>query len=214
VKQYKLQQIDEALISQHSCLNNKDEYYFLGEYAGCKGFLHSEMNVLIQNFKKPMDRKNKDEWWYKENAITQIAKLITNAKNWNNIDQYTWVPIPSSKTKSDPMYDDRLIQVLNRINVISGSGSLDIRDIVVPSNSWESAHVNKNPRPSVEDHLSNWKINENLLLPNPNPNTIIIFDDVITMGASFKAAQTLLNIKFPGIPIIGLFVARAIFMPT
>ena len=112
---------------------------FLGEYAGRKGYLYSEMNQLIQNFKKPVDRKNNpDEWWYKEHAISEIAKLIVKTSGWNEIQQCTWIPIPSSKTKSHPLYDDRLIQVLKKMN--DSSGRLDFREMLVSLNNWEAAH--------------------------------------------------------------------------
>ncbi len=169
------------------------------------------MNQLIYNFKKPKSRENNsDEWWYKENAILNIAKLIVAINIWGDIKKYTWVPIPSSKIKTDTKYDDRLVQVLNKINYISGP--LDIRDMLVSLKSWDAAHENKGTRPSIGDHISNIFIDERFLLPQPK--AIVIFDDVITRGASFKSAKMLLIEKFPSIPIYGLFIARAIRIPT
>ena len=33
-------------------------------------------------------------------------------------------------------------------------------------------------------------------------------DDIITSGAHFKAAQTIIQKELPGAPVIGLFIAR------
>jgi predicted amidophosphoribosyltransferase len=49
-------------------------------------------------------------------------------------------------------------------------------------------------------------------LKNPPPQAIAIFDDVITTGASFKAAQEILQKEFPKIPIIGIFIARNVIL--
>jgi len=38
-----------------------------------------------------------------------------------------------------------------------------------------------------------------------------ILDDVLTAGTHFRAMQTVLSDRFPGVPIIGLFVARRVF---
>jgi 8-oxo-dGTP pyrophosphatase MutT (NUDIX family) len=43
---------------------------------------------------------------------------------------------------------------------------------------------------------------------NPTPCAIILFDDIITSGAHFKAVQEIIHKAFPNAPIIGLFVAR------
>jgi predicted amidophosphoribosyltransferase len=48
----------------------------------------------------------------------------------------------------------------------------------------------------------------------PAPRKIILFDDVLTTGASFKAAQTLLRENFPNAPIAGIFIARNIKLPA
>lgn len=206
MRKYKLQQIDESLISNYPNLTTKDTCFFFGEYAGRQGFEHSEMNDLIQNFKKPLNRKDKPEWKWKEWAISEITKLIVNSNLWNEIKEYTWVPIPPSKIKSDPMYDDRLVKVLFNIN--KQGFQLDTREMLVALQNWNSAHESNGPRPGVSDHVQNLKVDDNLL--KPSPNTIILFDDVITTGSNFKAAKYLLNKKFPNINIIGLFIARSI----
>jgi hypothetical protein len=40
--------------------------------------------------------------------------------------------------------------------------------------------------------------------------TIALVDDVLNSGKHFKVAQELLSQRFPGTPVIGIFVARCI----
>jgi len=44
----------------------------------------------------------------------------------------------------------------------------------------------------------------------PTPAVIGLFDDVLTTGAHFKAAQSILQKTFPDVRVIGLFIARRV----
>ena len=44
----------------------------------------------------------------------------------------------------------------------------------------------------------------------PPMNLIAIVDDVLTTGAHFQAAKTLLSERFPSTRIVGLFIARRV----
>jgi predicted amidophosphoribosyltransferase len=44
----------------------------------------------------------------------------------------------------------------------------------------------------------------------PAPQVIGLIDDVLTTGAHFKAAQVILNEALPGVPIVGIFLARRV----
>ena len=48
------------------------------------------------------------------------------------------------------------------------------------------------------------------LAHSPPGDVICIVDDVLTTGAHFVAAQSLLKRQFPKTPVIGVFVARRI----
>ncbi len=205
MKNVKLQKIDESLISEHSCLKPEDPCFFLGEYASRQGYQHSPMNQLIFNLKKSVDKIGQPDWRYKESAISEIVRLFTSTPSWQQLKLYTWIPVPPSAIKNEPEYDDRLLKILAKMNA-SNNNSLDIREILVQKNSRGPNHLTGNRR-TIKDHLSNWIIDENLI--QPAPKKILVFDDVITSGASFKAAQALLSEKFGSIPIIGLFIARA-----
>ncbi len=44
----------------------------------------------------------------------------------------------------------------------------------------------------------------------PTPTALVVVDDVLTTGAHFKAAQSVLAERFPGVSVFGLFVARRV----
>lgn len=202
---YKIQRIDQSIINEYEYLDEDDNCYFFGEYAGQQGYDHSEMNQLIFNFKKPMKKKGLPDWQYKLAATKDIPELIYNSSAWEKLKGYLWVPMPPSKIKEDPDYDDRLVRVLHKLNQKDSNFNfieiLDIRKNRLP------AHLSKQqPRPTKQDHLVNITVNRNLR--HNSPIAIILFDDVIRSGASFKAAKEILQKHFLNVPIFGLFVAR------
>jgi adenine/guanine phosphoribosyltransferase-like PRPP-binding protein len=80
--------------------------------------------------------------------------------------------------------------------------------LVVQTTSTDAAHES-NDRPSVEELLEIYEIAEDLT--QPAPRRIAIVDDVLTAGTHYRAMHTILSQRFPGIPIVGMFVARRIF---
>jgi predicted amidophosphoribosyltransferase len=187
VEQIKLQKIDEGFLSEHSCLVPVDCCYFIGEYASKQGF------------------GNLPEWPYKGEAILKIASWLMSTTVWQNLKSATWVPIPPSKIKSDPQYDNRLWQVLLKMK--EKESSLDIRELLLAQSSRKAAHNPGEIRPNINNHLNNFILDSSQ--KDPQPRGIILFDDIITSGASFKAAQRMIQQEFQNIKIIGLFVARA-----
>jgi predicted amidophosphoribosyltransferase len=116
----------------------------------------------------------------------------------------TLVPMPPSKVKSDPMYDDRLMQMLQ----VLGTGlQLDIREMITQRESIDAAHSTE-VRPRVDELCDNYLIDESLV--DPPPRVIGLIDDILTTGSHFKAAQLLLRSRFPAIKIYGIFVARRV----
>lgn len=201
----KLQKIDELLLREHSCLTSEDYCYFLGEYAGGQGYQHSDTNQLIHNLKKPSNKKNQKEWAYKEKAIITVAELLMSTTAWPKLKKYTWVPIPPSSTKTHSEYDDRLVKVLNKMREFENN--LDLRELLTSIDDRQPAHL-ATKRFAIEEHYNNLKVD--LSLREPPPNAIVIFDDVILSGAGYKAAKLHLSKIFPNIPIIGIFIARAV----
>lgn len=192
--------IDALTLPDHHHLDAKDICYYTGEYTAGEGHVYSETNQLIHNFKKTMDKRLTVQWQYKERAILQAANIFRAAIKEEA--RITFVPVPPSKAKTDPLYDDRMLQLLE--NTCRGRHK-DIRELVVQLQSVEAAHL-ADRRPTPDELVANYRLDESLA--EPLPQVIFIVDDVLTTGCHFKAVQRLLTQRFPMARIAGLFLAR------
>jgi predicted amidophosphoribosyltransferase len=193
--------IDKIMLSDHYYLDDQDDCYFWGEYTARQGYSYSSMNQLIYNLKKTLDKRDCDEWRYKEYAIIQTALFFSGAIKSDS--KITFVPIPPSKSKDDPLYDDRILRILNTINW----AEKDVRELILQKQSYNASHLT-DVRLSPKDLANNYVIDERFV--NPAPKTIVIFDDVLTTGSHFKAMKQVLSERFKSVKIIGLFVARRV----
>ena len=200
----RLTKIDDLARPDHSYLTPADECYFLGEYTARKGYAFSATNQLILNFKKSMDKRATVQWRYKERAIEEAAAAFRAALNSEWLDGATLVPIPPSKSKSDALYDDRLVRMVRGIRA---RPALDVRELVLQRTSTVAVHDQEN-RPTPEQIATNYSIDQ--AIRDPVPQMIGLFDDVLTTGAHFRATSTALQQSFPGVPIVGLFIARRV----
>ena len=194
--------IDELTRPDHYYLEETDECAFIGEYTARAGYQHSQTNQLILNLKKGVERRGRLEWRYKEEAIAQAGRTFEGVLTEQALNDCTFVPIPPSKARSDPAYDDRMSEV---IQAIRPSRPVDMRELVVQTTSAEAAH-DSTVRPDPHEIASRCRIDETLT--DPRPAAVVVVDDVLTTGAHFKAAQWLLQSRFPGVSVFGLFVAR------
>lgn len=200
----RLTRIDPVTLPDHSHLVATDEAYYLGEYTARQGYSFSVTNNLVLNFKKSVTLRDSPQWKWKGRAISEAATAFGAALNQEWLNGATLVPIPPSKAENDPLHDDRVIQMLRAIRP---NGPLDIRELIVQTRSTAAAHELQN-RPGPNDILGHYQFDPALQLPTPH--TIGIFDDVLTTGAHFKAAQMLLRNQFPQARIVGLFIARRV----
>lgn len=198
----RLTKIDDLTRRDHSYLEEEDECYFVGEYTARRGYNYSATNGLIINIKKRMDRRGKPEWQYKEQAIQDAAQAFRNAIGVDSLARWTLVPIPPSKAKGHHLYDDRLTRVLH---AIAPNRSLDIREMLIQTHSTEPAHLQTKRRdPKSIEKI--YRLDQELLIPIPE--RVIIVDDILTTGAHYRAAKSLISRQFPGVKIVGLFIAR------
>lgn len=192
--------IDALTLPDHYYLDAQDTCYYAGEYTAGEGHAYSETNQLIHNFKKTMDKRGTAQWQYKERAILQAANIFRAAIKEEA--RITFVPVPPSKAKTDPLYDDRMLRMLQA--ACAGRHS-DIRELVVQLQSAQAVHLAEQ-RPTPDELVANYRIDERLV--EPEPQVIFIVDDVLTTGCHFKAVQRLLVQRFPQARIAGLFLAR------
>ncbi len=200
----RLTKIDDLTRPDHYYLAAEDECYFIGEYTARKGFAFSATNSLILNLKKGMDRRGKSEWPHKARAIKAAAAAFRASLSDEARTTLTFVPVPPSKAKDDPLYDDRLTQALH---AIWPGKAVDVRELVVQPQSTPAAH-DQDDRPTPAELEARYAIDQNLVAPAPQ--TIAVIDDVMTTGAHFIAVRNALRRKFPTTKIVGLFIARRV----
>ena len=182
-----------SLTADHDC-------YFFGEYTARAGYSHSSTNQIITNIKKKPSLQGTAQWQYKIRDMQQVASAIRGAINPQSLGIVTLVPIPPSKLRTDPEHDPRMTGIARMV-----SPQADVRELIEPIAARQPQHESEQ-RLQPEELLATLQINE--LLCAQAPQTIILIDDVITTGCSFVACSTLLNQRFPGVPISGIFAAR------
>jgi predicted amidophosphoribosyltransferase len=192
--------IDALTLPDHHYLDAQDICYYAGEYTAGEGHAYSETNQLILNFKKSVDKRRTAQWQYKERAILQAAAIFRAAIKGDA--EITFVPIPPSKAKSDPLYDDRMLQLLQ---AVCRGRHTDIRELIIQRQSAAAAHLS-DTRPTPDELVANYQLDESLA--EPAPQTIFVVDDVLTTGCHFKAVKQVLARRFPEARIVGLFLAR------
>lgn len=207
--QPRFRRIDSTNIGDHYHLTPDDVCYFLFEYTAQKKYDYSATNNLISNLKKKPGSSSFAELRYKAAAIQQCAGYISAAVNRDNLPGWTIVPIPPSKQKSGPAYDDRLLRVCK---LIGAPAPLDIRELVIQAQSTVAAHeAAPGQRPTVEALVAIYSIDESIALPPPK--SILLVDDVLTAGTHYRAMHTVLSRRFPDVPIHAMFIARRVFPP-
>jgi predicted amidophosphoribosyltransferase len=181
-------------LADHCALSPDDNCYFLLEYH--------EGSALINNLKKKMDRRQKREWPYKEWTIQQIAaQLAAELPGIINFTTTTFLPIPPSKTRNNPLYDDRLLQILR----LACPTDADIREPIICREDHAAAHESEHERPTIDELIDNytWVGTAQPLRPN-----IVLFDDVITNGTHFTACKRFLLQHHPAARTTGIFISR------
>lgn len=154
------------------------------------------MNQFVSNFKKDIKYRGQPPWYYKEQAILAAAHAL---KEIQNRCSFLWVPMPTSKVVGSSEYDDRLVDTLSKV------GDIAMQQLITTTVNREAVHTSSSPR-SLDSVSGGWQVH-----PMEKPfDRIILFDDVISSGAHFKAAKTLIEGHFGNVKVYGIFLARAV----
>ena len=198
-----LLKIDEQLLPDHGSLSPDDECYFLLNYIAHSNPDHSLGNTFIRNLKKKMDRKGKWEWPYKEWTIQQSAAALAAAiPAIVDFTTTTFIPIPPSKIRGNPLYDDRVLRVLRQ----ACPADADIRESISCREDHAPAHESdERRRPAIKALMNNYHWMENTQPLRPNT---VLFDDLITSGNHFIACKRFVLQHQPATRVLGIFVAR------
>lgn len=189
----------------HAHLRPDDRCLFFGEYTSRRGFAHGETNQLIANLQKPVVRAGQPDYRYKEQAIARIAAAIRGASGKAARGEVVLVPAPPSKPRGHPDHDDRIERIARSV-----STNADVRCLLETRYPREQAKRSEH-RPTIETLASSMQVVTDLL--DPMPTAMVLLDDVITNGTTFKAVQGLLAPYLGDVRLVGLFVARRIFPP-
>jgi hypothetical protein len=204
----RLSEIDDSNRGDHTRLHADDKCLYMFEYTSGRDYSFSATNNLINNLKK-LPTASAGQLYYKGEAIKECAAELRGALNPQWLNFATIVPAPSSKAADHADFDNRMERVARLIRP-----QMDVRNLVLQSQSTISAREAASAgsdRVTVEELLQVYHINE--AVAAPAPQAIGVLDDVLTAGTHFRAMQIVLADRFPGVPIIGLFIARRVFPP-
>jgi hypothetical protein len=176
---------------------------FAGVYAETR-YNFSATNNLILNLKKSPERRGKPDWRYKAAAIAEAADLLRGSldEGWLATGP-TFVPIPCSKSRGHPLHDDRMMQVLRRLTHGCAAQALEL---IVQTEDFESFHAGCRLRP---DQLAQYYVLD-AHLSRRKPREVVLFDDMLTTGCHFKAAQAVVSDCWPDLEVAGIFLARVV----
>lgn len=202
----KLRVVGDLEREDHWYLGADDHCYFFGEYMPRKGFAHSATNQLVMNLKKKPDLRHTAQWSHKLATIQRVARTIQSNILPEALPGLTFVPIPPSKPPTSPGYDDRMAQVARQI-----AGNCDVRELIVTQAERDARHTTGEKRDPAALRATLALVPA--LLANP-PRQIVLLDDVLTTGCSFRVCRTMLQEALPSADIFGVFVARRVIDRT
>ncbi len=190
----KLHKLDLELHARPHIKEDDKCYYFMEKEA--EGYTASTANNLINNFKKPVDRRGKSEWVYKERAIKVFTGDLCDL---NLSHPYTVIPAPTSKPRGHADWDDRLDKVVEGFALCKDDvvieKALDTAIVLIPAHLGGSRNIDDIKSHTVWNGIGDLK-----------GDTVILVDDVLTTGSHFKAWKEFIMQNDPRVKnVIGLF---------
>lgn len=208
----RLSKIGARQREQHFHLTPRHRCYYWGEYTPWaytygRNAEYSETNMLVADLKVSPELRGTAEWERKLRAIDLVGQAFAKFWRWQELgDQCLLVPIPSSRGRDDPLYDDRMEQVVERIRSHAGT-TLDSLRLLESDGSLEASH-SAEKRPKLAELVRSLAINQDIVPPIA-PRMVFLFDDVLTTGAHFAACCVHIEKLFPETRVVGNFVARS-----
>jgi len=185
-------------------LNADDNCFYYRDYQASGGYQASESNQLVFNLKiaPQVETENSARWKHKLNAIEQCVfdfeQFFDSFIRTNKSLLIGVIPIPPSKVRSDPEYDDRMMVVANRLS--DKYQQIDAHDAFERKASATPLHLGGTRR--VSDAKDSMVLSDIQL---DRYDVVFVIDDVITTGTSFVAYKELINECYPSLVVAGLF---------
>jgi hypothetical protein len=201
---YGLRPVTQGMRAEHDFLRVGDRCFFLFDYrAGCGG---PSVNQLIAALKSPPTAVAADHASARRKrcAVAAAAVALRQCIPRAQAESVTWVPVPPSKARDDPDYDDRLERVL----ALAFRGyDVDMRSLMSLRHSVAADHAAAQ-RLSARSLRTLLVADDSALAAAPLRSRIVLFDDVLTSGKHFRCCEQLLRSLCPGVTVDGVFLAR------
>lgn len=181
---------------------DQDECFYARDYISHGGYTASEANSLISNLKKAPSTRGTLQWKHKIRAAHKFASEIVSVLP----DGATITFIPTSKTPDDPEYDPRFDMVAENLRDLNPTIRVDTpigrqRSVPAAHRSWETRKIE-----CVYQSLA-W---QGFVIV---PKFVVLVDDVITCGTSFRACKQLILEHHETMMVYGLFWAKTCHTP-
>ncbi|MGA8708409.1 MAG: hypothetical protein WB646_15655 [Steroidobacteraceae bacterium] len=198
--------LDPPQRADHLLLGERDRCAYLAEYPVGAAYREHTLARLIWDFKcaPALARNDWRRQRRKQQAIEKMAAWLRAAVTRKQAECCTWVPIPPSKQRGDPDFDDRLWWTLS---LAFRGYDLDLRRLVCQSESTGSDHSAVN-RLSEQALYSMLQVDVRELQQQALRKRVVLFDDVLTSGKHFKCCQRRLLECVPQMQVFGLFLLR------
>lgn len=170
---------DLLLLGEHCYLDCSDECYFTDVYDCHKSGIRSTVFLVKQEC---------------ANTIARIAVELRPLLPAEWTRSYTFVAMPSSHGSNRP-----ISALLNHLQLN------DTRELVVQRKATPLSCTGWRLSPVEREAF--FALND--LAADPKPSAVVLVDDVLTTGSHFRAARSVVRKRWPGLRIIGLFLARA-----
>lgn len=172
------------------------------------GFAASEENGLVADFKlDPARFRHRPEVWRHKKAAAEafagaVARLLGREDFQGTLRLFggaAIAPVPTHRPKSHEFYDSRLADLC--ADVASGVDGLWLEDafdmlrVVEPAHAGGSRDSRELGRDIAFSGFSR------------TPRLVVLVDDVLTRGSHFVACRDLIRERYPGVPVVGVFLA-------
>ena len=167
------------LLGEHCYLDSTDDCYFTHLYE-CRRRVgvRSEILALKRN---------------QTSAIMYFTRELSSALPSKWASGYTFVPMPPASGLSSPVK-----------SIVKELPVKDTRDLLLQNVDTPCSH--NGWRLSPVERVEFLVVNE--LATHPKPRAVVIVDDVLTTGAHYRASKKVLRTRWPGLNVLGLFIAR------
>jgi hypothetical protein len=198
--------VDLRRLADHAFLSGSDRCSFLLEFTPGRDPWHRERQRILRDFKCAPSAAMASARLArrKRRAIGIMAGMLRAAVSRHAAQQVTWVPVPPSKARPDPDFDDRLMQTLQ---MAFRDYDVDVRPLLFQARSTPADHLG-GTRVAADSLIDNLRLDLGSLGQGPVRQAIRLFDDVLTSGKHYKCCELRLRDCLPGTPVSGLFLLR------